>query len=164
MRKLSMAALLCLSILVFIFGEDLLTYIDKHTASSEKKNIGTIQEWAFAYNDLTAVNIPEGITVIGKGAFASNALASVLLPRSLQTIDGWAFAHNHISSVVFPENVTLIGEYAFLGNAILEVTIGSFVHLSREAIDSEFYDCYNKEKKAAGRYLKINGIWQKESD
>jgi hypothetical protein len=158
MKKVCLAAFLCLLIIFFTFGEELLTYIDKYTASPEEKNISIIEDWAFAYNALTAVNIPEGITVIGKGAFASNALSSVLLPRSLQTIDGWAFAHNNISSVVFPENVTFIGDYAFWGNNVSEVTIGNFVHLSIEAIDSGFYDCYNKEKMA-GHYIKKEGIW-----
>jgi hypothetical protein len=164
MKKVCLAALLCLLIFFFTFGEELLAYIDKYAVSPGEKNISIIEDWAFAYNDLIAVNIPEGILVIGKGAFANNALSSVLLPRSLQTIDEWAFAHNNISTVVFPENVTLIGEYAFWGNNILEVTIGNYVHLSSEAIDSDFYNCYNTEKKVAGRYVKKNGTWLKESD
>jgi hypothetical protein len=129
---------------------------------SNKSNITIIEDWAFAYADLTTVNIPEGVTVIGKGAFANNALASVLLPLSLQTISEWAFAHNKISKVVFPENITMIGDYAFWGNMVAEVTLGDFVQLSREAIDNEFYECYNKENKAAGHYVKKDGIWLRE--
>jgi hypothetical protein len=129
---------------------------------SNKSNITIIEDWAFAYTDLKSVNIPEGVTVIRRGAFANNALSTVLLPLSLQTIDEWAFAHNKISKVVFPENVAMIGEYAFWGNTVVEVTLGDFVQLSREAIDSDFYECYNKEKKAAGHYVKKDGIWLKE--
>jgi hypothetical protein len=127
-----------------------------------KANISIINDWAFAYTDLTTVNIPEGVTAIGKGAFANNALSSVMLPLSLQTIDEWAFAHNNISSLVFPENLTSIGEYAFWGNRITDVTLGSFVQLSREAIDSEFYEAYNQEQKAAGHYIRKDGIWLRE--
>ncbi|MDR1232214.1 MAG: leucine-rich repeat domain-containing protein [Spirochaetaceae bacterium] len=130
---------------------------------SNNSRIKVIEDWAFAYTDLTAVNIPEGVTVIGKGAFANNALSSVLLPFSLQTIDEWAFAHNNISAVVFPENVALVGEYAFWDNGITDVTLGDFVHLSREAIDNGFFEVYNKEQKVAGHYIKKDGIWLRES-
>jgi hypothetical protein len=130
---------------------------------SHNFNIKIIEDWAFAYTDLAAVNIPEGVTVIGKGAFANNALSSVWLPRSLQTVGEWAFAYNNISAVVFPENVALVGEYAFWGNRITDVTLGNFVRLSREAIDNGFYEVYNQEKKAAGHYIKKDGIWLRES-
>jgi hypothetical protein len=129
---------------------------------ANNSDISVIEDWAFAYTDLLAVNIPEGVTVIGKGAFANNTLSSVSLPLSLQTIDEWAFAHNNISSVVFPENVISIGEYAFWGNKVTEVTLGSFVQLSRETIDNEFYEAYNKEKNVAGHYIKKEGIWLRE--
>jgi hypothetical protein len=178
MKKLSLAVFLCLSVLFFAFGEDLLLYIESR--ASEKgglkfdgavskldilepaRNISVIKEWAFAYGDLTAVNIPDGVTVIGKGAFASNALTSVVLPGTLQTIDEWAFAHNNITSIIFPENVALIGEYAFLGNNLTDITLGDFVHLTGNAVDRDFYACYNGEKRAAGRYIRKNDIWSKE--
>jgi hypothetical protein len=131
-------------------------------ALSNESSIQVIEDWAFAYTDLTAVNIPEGVTVIGKGAFANNALSSLMLPRSLQTIDEWAFAHNNISAVVFPANVTSVGAYAFLGNRITDVTLGDFVQLARVAIDEALYDYYIKENKAAGRYIKKGGNWTKE--
>jgi hypothetical protein len=177
MKKLSLAFFLGLVFLFFTFGEDLpasdfLTYIgglgqqstgQQSIGLSNKANISIINDWAFAYTDLTAVNIPEGVTVIGKGAFANNALSSLLLPLSLQTIDEWAFAHNNISSLVFPENLTSIGEYAFWGNRINDITLGNFVQLSREAIDSGFYEVYTKEEKAAGHYIRKDGIWLRES-
>jgi hypothetical protein len=168
MKKLGLTAVLCLSLLFLTSGEELLTYLDKDTAFSGEKSarltihsltIPAIKEWSFAYGDLTAVNIPEGITLIGKGAFANNALSSITLPQSLQTIDGWAFAHNNIASVVFPENLAYIGEYAFLGNRLADVTVGDNVYISPDAIDGGFYDCYNKALKAAGRYVLKEGIW-----
>jgi hypothetical protein len=189
MKKISITVFLCFFILFFAFGEDLLTYIDDYlqpapvseqfslnTANAEfiagldrqpaesltQSNLYAIEDWAFAYTDLTAVHIPEGVAVIGKGAFANNALSSVLLPLSLRTIDEWAFAHNNISAVVFPENVTAINEYAFWGNRVTDVTLGSFVHLSKEAVDSGLYEVYNKANKAAGRYIKKDGIWLRE--
>jgi acetyltransferase-like isoleucine patch superfamily enzyme len=168
MKKLGFTAAFCLLILFFAFGEELLSYLDKDAASSGEKNVRlavpAIKEWSFAYGDLTAVNIPEGITVIGKGAFANNALSSVVLPQSLQTIDGWAFAHNNIASVVFPENVVFIGEYAFFGNNVSDVTVGDHVYVSPDAIDGGFYDCYNKALKGAGHYVLKEGVWLRLSD
>jgi acetyltransferase-like isoleucine patch superfamily enzyme len=166
MKKWGFVVILCLSLLFLTSGEELLTYLDKRAALAGEKDRGirirVIEEWAFAYGDLAAVNIPEGITVIGKGAFANNALSSVALPESLQTIDGWAFAHNNISAVVFPENVAFIGEYAFLGNNVADITLGDNVYVSPDAIDSGFYDCYNRALKAAGHYVLKNGVWLRE--
>jgi hypothetical protein len=168
MKKLGLTAILCLSLLFLTSGDELLTYLDKHAVLSGEKNgnmpIRIIEEWAFAYGDLTAVNIPEGVIVIGKGAFANNALASIALPESLQTIDGWAFAHNNISSAVFPENIVFIGEYAFLGNELADVTLGDNVYVSPDAIDNGFYDCYYNSLKVAGRYVRKDGVWLRQSE
>jgi hypothetical protein len=197
MKKVCFALVLCLSVLFFVFGEELLTRLDEYPEPRQKNaadpsrqgteqvlretasrrfaglgtqstglpnnaGIGAIEDWAFAYTDLSTVHIPEGVTVIGKGAFANSALSTVLLPRSLQTIDEWAFAHNNIAAVVFPENVVSIGKYAFLGNRITDVTLGSSVRLSREAIDNAFFETYNKAEHAAGHYIKKGDTWQRE--
>jgi acetyltransferase-like isoleucine patch superfamily enzyme len=165
MNKLGFAAVFCLLMGFFAVSEELVTYLDRNAVSdgeeNARRNLRAIEEWAFAYGDLTAVNIPEGITVIGKGAFANNALSSVALPKSLQTIDGWAFAHNNISAVVFPESVAFVGEYAFLGNRVSDITLGNDVYVSPDAVDNGFYDCYNKALKTAGRYILKDGVWLK---
>jgi hypothetical protein len=162
MKKPGMAAAVCLSALFFSFAEELLVSVDTRPVLPERDYPAVIEEWAFAYSDLTAIHIPSGVTTIGKGAFAHNALSAVTLPESLRTIGDWAFAHNNISSIVFPESVALIGGFAFLGNAVVDIVIGDFVHLDREAIDNGFYEYYYNKNRAAGHYVFENGNWRRK--
>jgi hypothetical protein len=161
MKKPGMAAVVCLSALFFTFAEELLVSVDTRLVPPEQNYPAVIEEWAFAYSDLTAIHIPDGVTTIGKGAFAHNALSAVTLPESLQTIGEWAFAHNGISSIVFPESVAMIGGFAFWGNTIVDIVIGDFVHLDREAIDKGFYECYTNANRMAGHYVFENGNWRR---
>ena len=66
-------------------------------------------------NNLTSVNIPEGVTSIGGGAFAGcSSLTSVNIPEGVTSIGWRAFAGcSSLTSVNIPEGVTSIGEQAF---------------------------------------------------
>jgi hypothetical protein len=69
------------------------------------------------------VQIPEGVTGIGEGAFSRNNLTSVVIPNSVTEIGIAAFLNNKLSSVVIPESVTEIGNGAFAGNQLTSVVI-----------------------------------------
>ena len=49
-------------------------------------------------------------------AFAYNALTSVTLPESLVDISFWTFAHNDLTDIIIPRNVVWIGSDAFCYN------------------------------------------------
>ena len=74
----------------------------------------------------TDVQIPDGVTVIGKHAFESRtAVASVTLPDSVAIIEDYAFSGcTGLADVNLPESVAMIGWNAFSGCASLaSVTI-----------------------------------------
>ncbi len=77
--------------------------------------------WGDCAKYIKKVTLPEGLTKIGKGAFAwCEALSEVCFSEngSLTRIEIWAF-HNCevLSEICIPESVTSIGEYAYGGTA-----------------------------------------------
>ena len=91
----------------------------------------SIGEYAFSLEgieDVEAIQnviIPEGIKVIGRGAFHSNMLTSVDLPNSLEYLAG--FNNNHIATIAIPNNVTHIGLEAFIYTNLKSVEIPNSV-------------------------------------
>ncbi len=73
-------------------------------------NLTSIGNYAFAYSNLTEINLNEDITYLGDGAFAYTNIKSVVLPKSVTKIPSVLFR----SSLV--ESVTLLGEVAEIGN------------------------------------------------
>lgn len=74
----------------------------------------------------TDVQVPDGVTVIGKHAFESRtAVAHVTLPDSVAVIEDYAFSScTGLADVQLPESVAIIGWYAFSGcESLTEVTI-----------------------------------------
>ena len=90
-------------------------------------SVTTIGTYAFAYNALTTVTIPNSVTVIGEGAFAYNALTIVTIPTSVTRIRNYAFYSNLLTTVTIPNSVTTIGDGAFAYNALTTVTIPNSV-------------------------------------
>ena len=89
----------------------------------------------------TTYRVPDGIEVIGAGAFSEcDSLTSVILPGSLTTIENNAFnCCYNLKTVAIPENVTVIGDGAFLGCSNLrDADIrGGVVSIGKNA----FYRC-----------------------
>ena len=84
-------------------------------AKSPKGRAYRINQYAFEDRDLTSVTIPEGVTSIGRGAFAgSAALKSVVIPESVTEIGSRAFdSCIELTSITIPKGVTSIGQAAF---------------------------------------------------
>ena len=70
---------------------------------------------AFYNTALTAINIPEGVTLLDDYTFYScDNLAEVTLPSTLTTIGKYALAEcGKLTAIVLPDALTTIGEYAF---------------------------------------------------
>ena len=73
------------------------------------------QEASEQIGEVTQVVVPEGVKIIGEGAFANMVkLTKVSLPKGLEQIGRLAFYNCHtMTSVTIPEGVTVIGERAF---------------------------------------------------
>ncbi|MDD4821844.1 MAG: leucine-rich repeat domain-containing protein [Bacteroidales bacterium] len=82
---------------------------------------------AFAYDTLiTSVTIPESVTMLQRGAFyACSSLTSVNIPSGVKAIEQSLFYDcTSLASLVIPEGVTSIGLYAFEGcEALTSLTL-----------------------------------------
>ena len=76
------------------------------------KDITALEDYAFGgCSSLTSINIPEGVTSIGKGAFSSTGLTSITIPDGVTSIREETFYYcKRLQSVTIPESVTVIGE------------------------------------------------------
>lgn len=70
---------------------------------------------AFYKTDVKTLDIPKGITAIGKSAFKScEALTRVTLPEGLTEIEDGAFSFcSSLASIEFPNTLSVIGDKAF---------------------------------------------------
>ena len=84
--------------------------------------------------------IPEGVTTIGRGAFADvKNLTNVEIPASVKVIEGFAFTGCGMEQLELPPSVEEIGESAFQNCAKLKsVIISSSVKVIGK---SAFFDC-----------------------
>ncbi len=86
-----------------------------------------IGKYAFAgCKVLKTINIPSTVKVIDEYAFycesatnANKALTAITLPEGLETIAKGAFARVYIANLTIPANVKTIGDYAFYQNTSL---------------------------------------------
>jgi hypothetical protein len=81
----------------------------------------------FDLYNLQRINLPEGITRIGKWGMAGlESLEDLVLPQSLQIIDDHAFVLGNITDLIIPDNVHTIGNGAFAQiNNLRSVVFGS---------------------------------------
>jgi len=105
--------------------------------------------------------IPEGVTVIGPGAFAKNQLTGVTIPNSVTVIEYRAFRQNQLTGVTIPDSVTTIRDLAFAGNQITSITIGTNVDIGRSSLDDSGYFNYTYANygRRGGTYVMRNGYW-----
>lgn len=96
------------------------------------KNIGDV---AFQTNNLKEVVLPDNITVLGSGAFATNPLLEkIVISKGLTEISASAFGCSdkyhymtNLTELEIPEGITKIGARAFAGNNIENIIIPSTV-------------------------------------
>ena len=88
---------------------------------------------------VTSVNVPDGITELGEGAFSGcNSLQSVTLPDSLTTIGDSAFKNRtSLQSITGGKNVVSLGSEAFSGcTALAQVDFSSLEKIGYKAFNN----------------------------
>lgn len=102
--------------------------------------ITEIEEGAYKDSSLESFVIPDGVTVIGKDAFAgSYALTTVTIPEGVTEIGESAFKDcTSLSEIILPESLEMIGDYAFYGcTGLIEITVPENVtEIGRSALAS----------------------------
>jgi hypothetical protein len=102
-------------------------YYNQLTSVTIPNSVTSIGDYAFYYNQLTSVTIPNSVTSIGVYAFYYNQLTSVTLGNSVTSIGQQAFGYNQLTSVIIPNSVTSIGDGAFYFNQLTSVAIPNSV-------------------------------------
>jgi hypothetical protein len=79
------------------------------------KNLISIGDYAFSLcKYLPSINIPDGVTTIGDGAFNGDIFTSITVPNSVTSIGDWAFySCNNLTSITLSQNLTTIGNHVF---------------------------------------------------
>ena len=96
--------------------------------------MATIPRGLFSSNNLTHVNIPEGVVNIDQSAFSGNNLTSITFPKTLTTIGSVVFFNNQLTTITLPENLTYIGDSAFGSNLLTSLNIpADVVHIGARA-------------------------------
>ncbi|MDD2908093.1 MAG: leucine-rich repeat protein [Candidatus Gracilibacteria bacterium] len=85
------------------------------------KNIINIGGYAFGFNNITNLIIPNSVISIESNAFYNNDITSLNLSNGLEEIYYAAFAHNLLTNVTIPTTVNYLGETSFDGNPITSV-------------------------------------------
>lgn len=102
------------------------------------KGLTKIPDAAFGCSDatnymtnLTSITLHEGLTEIGKNAFAGNNFASIEIPSTVKTIGNFAFStKNYLTTactVTLHEGLETIGNYAFRNKVISEIMLPTTV-------------------------------------
>jgi len=139
-------------------GNTAFTTKDSYLMSKDEKLL------IFYYGAEKDITVPDGVTVIGLGAFSKNQLTGVIFPDSVTAIENGAFQQNQLTSITIPDNVTTIGDQAFAENQITSITIGANVTMGRASLDDNGYFTYiyNNNGRRAGTYLLRNGYWSRQ--
>ena len=126
-----MLVLVSLTMIVFTFGgcasagsDDLTWTFDSATGKLTVSRTGAMINyysdsvpWNVYCSSITAVEISDGVTIIGYGAFENcSKLTSIEIPSSVTSIGGSAFEGcSSLTSIEIPSSVTSIGDSAFSG-------------------------------------------------
>jgi len=96
--------------------------VSDYSRYGHEKNAADTNYPPWRFENVTEVQIKEGIKAIGKYAFSDmNSITSIELSEGLEEIGGAAFNSTKITSLDLPSTVTQIGGYAFSSAPIEEI-------------------------------------------
>ena len=79
------------------------------------KSLKTIEKSAFeSQKKLKKLVLPEGLSVIGEGAFSRTGLEQIVIPESITRLEDYMFTGcEKLMKIYIPESVTFFGKYLF---------------------------------------------------
>lgn len=92
---------------------------------------------AFAKNNLTEVDLPEGVIAIMPSAFKNNQIEKVSIPHTVWWIENSCFAYNNLSTVGFPKTCDFqvqIHAFAFAHNNIKSVRLPDYCEVVEKKV------------------------------
>lgn len=93
-------------------------------------------------SNLYPIKVPDGVETIGKNAFYSAEISSVILPESLRKIEESAFMYSSLQFLSLPLSLQEIEEYAFFATYLNELIIPETIQFFDE---SAIGGCYYLE-------------------
>lgn len=125
-------------------------YIDRIKTVDIGDGVTIIGSGAFknCFN-LTSVKISQSVTRIGQSAFEScTSLSDITIPQSMKSIDYYAFRNcTSLKSITIPKSVTFIGDYAF-----------GYCYSSGKYTSIDGFTIYGPTDSAAETYAETNGF------
>jgi hypothetical protein len=176
MRKVFTISVLAMVVAGAVFGQNTADFQTQVVESGTAKTI-TIIGYTGTEKNLEIPDKIDGISVIaiGKEAFKSKGLTSVVIAEGVKTIGDMAFAYNPLGNIRLPNSITSIGPRGFYYQVIenltnmtglratektrVSLTIGSNVDLAIDAFNLDFYALYDKTGRAGGTYTLNSGKW-----
>ena len=113
--------------------------------------------WYGERENITAIQVSEGITYIGNQAFyGTNSASIVELPATLEGIGSKAFWQCGVTALELPDGLSTVGEYAFKRSGLKSVTIpGSLTDIPL----GMFEDCYTLQDVVLNPGVKTIGAY-----
>ena len=108
-------------------------------------------------HNLASITIPSGVSIISPGAFSTcYSLTSITIPDGVTSIGAYAFSHcTRLTSMTIPDNVTSIGQYAFKNcTGLTSVTIPDNVTSIGQYA---FYNCTGLTSVTIGKSVQTMG-------
>lgn len=81
------------------------------------------EETFYSCSNLTKVNLPDSLRVIGVGAFHQTGITHIDLPAGLTTIERGAFLSSMLQNIELPDDMTTLNEQALNGAYNLEYVV-----------------------------------------
>ncbi len=108
-----------------------------------------IGKYAFANREFDKVVIAGSVTEIGPNAFDGSAINTLVLNKGLKKIDDYAFSYcSNLTEVKLPSTVESIGAQAFYNVSIAKAEISANVkHIGANAFDCENFEGYVVDEK-----------------
>lgn len=145
--------------------------LERYNGSDESivipDGVTVIGDGAFSYSGITDIIIPDSVTRIESTAFSDcEKLVNIKFSSNLTTIEPWAFSScSSLKSLTLPEGLKTIGEAAFISNeSLTSVTIPKSVEFIGDIV---FSNCYSLKKikvdKKNKNYKDIDGVLFKKT-